>query len=187
MRHVGSAARPSDEVVVRQTDPEGERGVRAEVMRQSWEVAYHGIFSRAEIGSIFDGSLRLAGDWTVRRTAAAETLVAVLRDRVIGVAGLGLMEPGVGEVAALYVLPEHQGLGVGLRLWQEALRSLRARACTRLEVWTLARADARHFYEARGCAAVADGILRVGDHAEPVVGYGLALLPSRPRADAGDR
>ncbi|MFN2451587.1 MAG: GNAT family N-acetyltransferase [Candidatus Dormibacteria bacterium] len=183
---MGSAAGPSDEVVVRRTDPEGERGARAEVMRQSWEVAYRNIFTGTEIGRIFDGSLRLAGDWTARRTAAAETLVAVRGERLVGLAGLGILEPGVGEVAAFYVHPEHQRRGVGLRLWQEALRTLCAHRCTRLEVWTLARAEALHFYEARGCAAVADGMLRVGDHAEPVIGYGLELPSPHPTED-GDR
>lgn len=162
-------------LVIRPTDPEGDRAARAEVVRRGWEVAYRDIFSRAEIQGVFDGSLSLHGDWTARRTTSVGTLVAELEGQVIGIAGLGLMEPGVGELGALYVLPDQQGHGVGRRLWEAAVTALRQRGCTEMEVWTLARAAAWHFYEARGCARMRGGLLRVGEHAEPVIGYRLWL------------
>ncbi|GAC1342276.1 MAG: hypothetical protein NVSMB29_13800 [Candidatus Dormibacteria bacterium] len=169
------------QVVIRPTSPEGDREARAEVVRRSWEVAYRDIFSRAEIGRVFDGSLSLAGDWTKRRSAPAGTLVAELAGEVVGVSNLALLEPGVGELAALYVLPQHQGHGVGSRLWDATLAALGARGCTRMEVWTLTRADAWRFYAARGCTRLGDSVLWVGEHSEPVAGYELRLrAPLRP-------
>ncbi len=179
--------RVSGEVVVRPSRPDADRLERAELVRRTWEVAYREIFSEAEIAGVFDGSLRLSGGWTERRTAPAGYLVAVRQDRLVGVAGLGLLEPGVGELAAFYVLPDEQGRGVGLRLWDAALTELRARSCERVEVWTLARAGARHFYEARGCRHLGEGVLELGGHAEPVLGYGLTLRPSAEPPREGDR
>lgn len=48
-----------------------------------------------------------------------------------------------------------------------------------MEVWTLARAKARHFYEARGAVAVRQGAFVVADHREPAVGYVLDLSAAR--------
>jgi GNAT superfamily N-acetyltransferase len=59
----------------------------------------------------------------------------------------------VGEdvLRTLYVLPEHQGAGVGSALHDLALERLRARGETRAKLWTLEENwPARRFYERRG-------------------------------------
>ncbi len=51
----------------------------------------------------------------------------------------------------LYVLPTHQGTGVGSTLHDFALERLRARGCRRAKLWTLEQnRPARRFYERRG-------------------------------------
>ena len=51
----------------------------------------------------------------------------------------------------LYVLPAHQGLGVGSELHDFAVERLRARGVTRAKLWTLEENHgARRFYEKRG-------------------------------------
>jgi GNAT superfamily N-acetyltransferase len=51
----------------------------------------------------------------------------------------------------LYVLPSHQGTGVGSALHDFALERLRARGCTTARLWTLdENRGARRFYERRG-------------------------------------
>jgi GNAT superfamily N-acetyltransferase len=51
----------------------------------------------------------------------------------------------------LYVLPAHQGTGVGSALHDLAVERLRARGCTRARLWTLDQnGPARRFYERRG-------------------------------------
>lgn len=163
-----------------------EREARVEVVRAAWLSAYSHIFTRSQIEGIFDGSLEGQGSWVAARQVPAGTLAARRGGRIIGLAGLGLLRSDAGELAALYVLPDQQGQGVGTALWQRSLAELRARQCRRMEVWTLARSSARRFYEARGCAAFADGSFVVAGHQEPAVGYTLDIsgAPASARFDS---
>ena len=158
-----------------------EREARVEVIRAAWHGAYSHIFSRAEIDGIFDGSLEGEGSWVAARVAPAGTLAARERGRVVGLASLGLLRGNDAELAAFYVRPDRQGRGVGLALWARVLEELALRGCRRMEVWTLARADARRFYEARGCALFGEGSFVVAGHREPALAYELAI-PERPLA-----
>jgi GNAT superfamily N-acetyltransferase len=58
---------------------------------------------------------------------------------------------GHGFLRNLYVLPEHQGTGVGSMLHDHALDRLRALGWDEAKLWTLEENDgARRFYERRG-------------------------------------
>ncbi len=148
-----------------------EREDRVDVVWAAWRAAYPHIFSRSEIDGIFEGSLEGEGSWVGARLAPAGTLAARRAGRLVGLAGLGLLRNGDGELAALYVVPQLQGQGIGSALWDRSLAELQGRACRRLEVWTLARSHARRFYEARGCIAFAEGSFTVAGHREVAVGY----------------
>jgi GNAT superfamily N-acetyltransferase len=163
------------DVAIGWSEAVGERDERVGVVRAAWRSAYAHIFSRAEIDGIFDGTLEGQGSWVGARIAPAGTLAARRGGRIIGLAGLGLVRGGDGELAAFYVSPEEQGRGVGSALWQRSLAELRLRGCSRLEVWTLSRASARRFYEARGCVAFGEGSFVVAGHREPAVGYALDI------------
>ena len=145
------------------------------MVRDAWRSAYAHIFTRAEIDGIFDGTLEGRGSWTGARQASAGTLAARLDGSLAGLAGLGLLRGGDGELAAFYVRPPYQGRGIGRALWERSLDELAARGCPRVEIWTLARAGARRFYEARGCVAFGDGSFAVAGHLEPAVGYALDI------------
>ena len=80
---------------------------------------------------------------------------------------------------AFYVLPEQQGRGVGTALWERSVDELRRRRCVRMEVWTLSRASARRYYEARGCVAFGDGSFLVAGRREAAVGYTLDISDAR--------
>jgi GNAT superfamily N-acetyltransferase len=176
------------DVAIGWSEAVGEREQRVEVVQAAWRSAYAHIFSRAEIDGIFDGSLEGEASWVSARAAPAGTLAARRGGRIIGLAGLGLLGSGDGELAAFYVLPGEQGRGIGLALWERSVAELQLRGCARMEVWTLARAGARRFYEARGCLAFGEGSFAVAGHREPAVGYALdisdlplrALLESTP-------
>jgi GNAT superfamily N-acetyltransferase len=163
------------DVAIGWSEAASEREQRVEVVWAAWRAAYAHIFSRAEIDGIFDGTLEGEGSWVGERAAAAGTLAARRGGRVVGLAGLGLLRSGDGELAAFYVRPEEQGRGVGSLLWERSLAELRVRDCTRMEVWTLARAAACRFYEARGCVAFAQGSFAVAGHREAAIGYALDI------------
>jgi GNAT superfamily N-acetyltransferase len=167
------------EVAISWSEGVAEREARVEVVRAAWRSAYAEIFTRAEIDGIFDGSLEGQGSWVAARLAPAGTLAARRQGRIIGLADLGLLQGGGGELAAFYVVPEHQGRGVGTALWERSVAELRQCGCLRMEVWTLERASARRYYEARGCVAFADGSFMVADHREPAVGYTLDISDAR--------
>ena len=71
-----------------------------------------------------------------------ENVVVVVRDEigdVIGFCWIVLFDPGTGlegEVAELYVSPEHRGQGVGDMLIKQAVRLFRERRVTLGYVWT---------------------------------------------------
>lgn len=163
------------EVAIGWSDDCSERDARVELIRAAWRTAYAHIFTRAEIDGIFDGTLEGRGSWVVARREAAGTLAARRAGRVVGVAGLGLLHSGDGELAAFYVHPSDQGRGIGTALWERAISELRMRGCGRMEIWTLARAAARRFYESRGCDAFGEGSFQVAGHREPAIGYALDI------------
>jgi GNAT superfamily N-acetyltransferase len=63
----------------------------------------------------------------------------------------GSVAVGHGFLRNLYVLPEHQGSGLGETLHDHALERLRALGFSEAKLWTLeGNAGARRFYERRG-------------------------------------
>ena len=79
---------------------------------------------------------------TVPTTFRGENIVFAVRDEVgtvIGFCWIVLFDPGTGlegEVAEVYVQPEHRGRGVGEMLMQQAVRLFRERRVTLGYVWT---------------------------------------------------
>jgi GNAT superfamily N-acetyltransferase len=64
---------------------------------------------------------------------------------------VGSVSVGNGFLRTLYVLPPHQGTGLGARLHDHALERLRALGYEAAKLWTLEGNDgARAFYERRG-------------------------------------
>lgn len=161
---------------LRWSDPRGDRVARVEVIRRAWHGAYRHIFSPAEIDATFDGVLPMSGGWTSRRSSQLGTVVAELDSQVVGLVGLGELEPAIGEVAALYVLPGWQGRGVGRQLWGCGQELLRRARCDRTEVWALERATACAFYERMGCRRFSTAEFRLGEHAEIAVGLDFHTL-----------
>lgn len=79
---------------------------------------------------------------TVPTTFRGENIVFAVRDEVgtvIGFCWIVLFDPGTGlegEVAEVYVQPDHRGRGVGEMLMQQAVRLFRERRVTLGYVWT---------------------------------------------------
>jgi ribosomal protein S18 acetylase RimI-like enzyme len=153
-----------------------DRGAIMTINKRAWEHAYAHIFTQDEIRGLFNNALRQRGSWVVHRDERLATLVAEIEQTVVGFIGIGtLLNDTAGEITTFYVHPDYQGMGVGTQLWQRALGILRDQGRPAAWVWVLARAHARHFYEAQGCRPRAQGTYSVGDHDETALGYWLAL------------
>ncbi len=94
---------------------------------------------------------------TVPTTFRGENIVFAVRDEVgtvIGFCWIVLFDPGTGlegEVAEVYVSPEHRGRGVGEMLMQQAVRLFRERRVTLGYVWTRPDNEAAvHLYQSAG-------------------------------------
>jgi GNAT superfamily N-acetyltransferase len=109
------------------------------------------------------------------RRALADPAVEIYVAEVDGELA-GSVSVGDGFLRTLYVLPAHQGTGVGSALHDHALDRLRAMGAHEAKLWTLAENHgARHFYERRGWRL--NGETRVVEFPpNPVdVGYSLPL------------
>jgi ribosomal protein S18 acetylase RimI-like enzyme len=94
---------------------------------------------------------------TVQSSFRGENVVFAVRDEideVIGFCWIVLFDPGTGlegEVAEVYVAPEHRGHGVGEILIDQATQLFRDRDVTLGYVWTRPDNEAAvHLYESAG-------------------------------------
>ena len=97
----------------------------------------------------------------------------------VGGTAVGAVSVGNGYLSTLYVLPGHQGTGVGSALHNLALEQLRAQGCREARLWTLRENDSgRRFYERRGWT-LTDETRVVPYPPNPVdVQYAISLDPS---------
>lgn len=88
--------------------------------------------------------------------------------------------PAIGEVYAIYVLPECWDQGVGRDLLRHAERDLAARGYSEARLWVLAdNARARRFYEKAGWSSGATRTDTIGDIEVEEVRYDKVLETSR--------
>lgn len=102
------------------------------------------------------------------------------RSRVVGYCNFGPdRDPttqGFGEIYALYVLPEHQGQGIGKALVQAAGRSLAERGFQRMIIFVLREnTPSRKFYEAIGGRAEREQEITIRGFPAHEVGYAYDL------------
>lgn len=127
----------------------------AQIHVVTWQAAYRGIVP----DDYLDG-LSIAARETRWRDIIAkpesDVLVAERLARIVGWAAFGPSRdegagPEVGEVYALYVLPECWASGVGSALWQETRMRLVGQGYLRATLWVLAEnRRAIRFYLAAG-------------------------------------
>jgi GNAT superfamily N-acetyltransferase len=81
-------------------------------------------------------------------------------------------ENGVGELYAIYILPEFQKKGIGKLLFEEAVESLLLAGMKSMMVWVLSESPFRKFYEGLG-GKLDPGVktLEAGGHKIDLVSY----------------
>ncbi len=124
----------------------------ADVFRQSWLNAYTGIIPSLYLESMIS---RRSASWWKRAISCGEgILVSDIAGTPAGYATWGNargLNRHKGEIYELYVLPSHQGLGVGEHLFEGCRARLDERNLNGLVVWALSdNTPAIDFYWRRG-------------------------------------
>ena len=141
----------------------------ADVYAAAWREAYSGIIPAITLERMI---VRRSAPWwrdTMRRRTI---LVLEVGGAVAGYATLapapGRAKPGAAEIQELYLAPEYQGIGLGLRLFAAALKAIRAKGYTRVLVRALAENDrANAFYARHGGRLAAKSDETLGGKALP--------------------
>lgn len=123
----------------------------------TWKACYRGIVPDDYLDSLTVKSSRVAGLRTaIDRAEMGGSLVAVAGSRTVAMGSAGppqdgRLQKGIGEILAVYVLPDWQGRGVGRALLERLTYGLRALGYRSAILWTLRdRGATRRFYEANG-------------------------------------
>jgi GNAT superfamily N-acetyltransferase len=140
---------------------------------RTWQVAYAHVFPSdrlAGLESVRGRRERFWRDAIEHPAPRRHILVAEQGDGVVGFASLGgaFDDETLGELYAIYVLPEAWGGGAGPALMVEALDRLRGSGFREAILWVLDdNPRARAFYERFGWTL--DGELRQGTHLDTPV------------------
>lgn len=139
---------------IREARPEDSREM-ARVSIASWRYAYSGIIDD-DILSRLDHTARSDG-WRRVIQGNGKVFVGVHNDQLIGLAhatpyrGQETELTGAGEITAIYLQPEHIGLGFGKPLFTRTLNCLKIQALEPIVLWVLEKNErAIHFYRAMG-------------------------------------
>lgn len=122
----------------------------ADVHVAAWQRAYSGIFSDEYLGSL-DRVRRQ--EWWGRFLERGELVHVAVIDRIVGfcIAHASRDDDSWGEISAIYVHPDHWGVGHGWRLLRAGEETLRDDGFSRGMLWVLEDNDrARAFYERAG-------------------------------------
>jgi GNAT superfamily N-acetyltransferase len=123
----------------------------ADVHTRTWQAAYEHAFGAERLARI-DASRRVAS-WTRVLEGGEAVFVAEEDGRVVAFVSVGAAgeHDGIGELYAIYALPEVWGSGAGPALMQAAVGSLRDAGYSEAILWVLEdNPRARRFYEREG-------------------------------------
>lgn len=137
-------------MILRQADHKDARAI-AEVHVSSWQTTYAGQVPESYLHELSVPQREAA--WTeALADSSHKIIVAEEGGEVHGFISFGPSRdadanPSVGEIYAIYLLENYKGCGVGIALWNEALRSLKQRSCNEVTLWVLDTNNAaRRFY-----------------------------------------
>jgi GNAT superfamily N-acetyltransferase len=136
--------------MIREAEPGDARGV-AQVNVASWRTAYPGLIEQAFLDSL-DVESRAESWHRILRQTRGRVLVAEEFGAIIGFCAVGpSTEEDWGEVYAIYLTPEHWGIGRGRDLLVAGEQALVETGHWRGLLWVLdGNTRARAFYERQG-------------------------------------
>jgi ribosomal protein S18 acetylase RimI-like enzyme len=169
--------------IIRQATPEDAEGI-ARVHVESWQTSYREI-----LPAEFLKNISLPKRTEMRRRILAERegvkLAAVLGSEIVGFCDAGpardLIEPGRGELYAIYLLENHKGAGIGTRLFNEACARLSEAGFRTMHVWVLNdNRKTRKFYEKMGGVLHAEKPIEIAGRQYSEVAYRYSLPQGPP-------
>lgn len=151
----------------------GDAAAISDVYAASWREAYSGIIPALTLQKMI---VRRGASWWRDIMKRRAILVLEVGGSIAGYASFapasGRMQPGAAEIQELYLAPEYQGIGLGVRLFTAALGRIKSRGYGRVLVRALAENDrANGFYLRHGGTLVARGEETLGGRALPCFWY----------------
>lgn len=145
----------------------------AEAYSVSWREAYAGIIPAITLERmIVRRSARWWRDVLSRRAVLVLDVDAMVAGYSSFAPARGAAQAGAAEVQELYLRPEYQGIGLGVRLFAATLRRIRSRGYGRVLVRALAENDrANNFYVRHGGRLVARTDESLGGRMLPCLWY----------------
>ncbi len=145
----------------------------AVVYASAWREAYSGIIPALTLEKMI---VRRSARWWAEIVGKRALLVLEVGGSVAGYASFapaaGRAHAGAAEIQELYLAPEYQGIGLGLRLFAAALKRIRGRGYGRVLVRALAENDrANGFYARHGGRLIARTEENLGGRALPCLWY----------------
>jgi ribosomal protein S18 acetylase RimI-like enzyme len=141
----------------------------ARIHVETWLVAYRGQMSDALLDA--QNVERREAFWRGRLGQPSGLVFVIESDEIVGFCDLvpsrdkGADPKTVGEIAAIYVLPDYWRQGAGKALGYYVLEKARKRGYKAVTLWVLAsNSDAMRFYESQGFAR--DGDFKIGTAAD---------------------
>lgn len=152
-----------------------DAGAIAHVHVESWRTTYAGILPDLVLLQLSEK--KGTHSWQRILITPGIFLVAEVQDHgVVGFVNAGPNRvrgtPFGGEIYALYLLSDHQGLGIGRALLAAAFRRLNRSGHRGAMLWVLARNPTRFFYEAMGGQKIAEREELVGGERQVEFAYG---------------
>ena len=145
----------------------------AEVYATAWREAYSGIIPALTLERMI---VRRGPQWWREIMRKRALLVLEVGGAVAGYSSFapapGRSHAGAAEIQELYLKPEYQGIGLGVRLFSAALKRIKSRGYGRVLVRALADNDrANGFYIRHGGTLIARSEETLGGRALPCCWY----------------
>lgn len=165
-------------VVIREAASADAAGI-ARVHINSWQSTYRGIVPEAYLGSLdySERTVRWKSLLSEPGSANAIYVAEAQQEGVVGFASGGPERSGDpiyrGELYAIYVLPEYQRIGLGIRLAEAIVDPLVRAGLDSMMVWVLAdNQPARRFYQRLGGKLLRTQTIEIGGIGLEEVAYG---------------
>jgi len=176
-------AQPVKDYSLRKANP-ADASAMAAVHIKSWLETYSGIMPQKKLDSLnLEASTR---NWTNAIESCEIVMVAEADGRVVGfVSGgknraqegceTGLANLCDAELAAMYLLGDYHGLGIGRAMFQAFAQGLKELGYRKMAIWVAAKNHSSHFYQRMGGKLIDRKTLSVCEEDVPLEAYGYEL------------